>query len=364
MARLTKLHLKGWKSIRDAEIEFRNINVLVGGNGAGKSNLISFLELFSEIAESDLATYIAQQGGADSILHLGGGITDRIEASLGMEYAHGGDVGILTLMPLPGDRLGMIAGTIYYVEPAEGKNGVAKPPMKKEGGFGGRIPIGGSDGTRFRVRCYHFHNSSHPGPLQKSSEIDDNRVLRARGDNLAAMLYLYRERYVHAYRRIRAAVRAVSPTFDDFDLQTKRMNTEYVELRWRSRTGGNYSFGTHQTSDGLLRAIALFTVLLQPEADAPDLLVFDEPELGLHPAAISIFADLVKGAARKSQILIATQSPLLVDEYPAEAIITADVAGAATTFTRPDPETLAVWLQNYSLGELWTKGVIGAGPDR
>ena len=179
--------------------------------------------------------------------------------------------------------------------------------------------------------------------------------------NLPAMLYLYRERYPTAYRRIVAAVKAVAPFFEDFVLEPLRLNPRNIALHWRAKES-EYEFGPHQLSDGTLRAIALFTLLLQPEEDLPELIVLDEPELGLHPAALAVLADLLKSAARHSQLLIATQSAALIDHFEVEDVVTVNLRDGCSTFERLDPERLKEWLEDYTLSELWERNVIGGGP--
>jgi predicted ATPase len=175
------------------------------------------------------------------------------------------------------------------------------------------------------------------------------------------MLYLYHQRYPIAYRRIVAAVRAVVPYFDDFVLEPLRLNPRNIELRWRAK-GAEYDFGPHQLSDGSLRMIALATLLLQPEEDLPALVLLDEPELGLHPAALRVLADLMRHAAEHCQLLVATQSAALVNHFTPDDIITVNVKDGASSFERLDAEKLKDWLDDYTLGELWERNVIGGGP--
>jgi predicted ATPase len=210
-------------------------------------------------------------------------------------------------------------------------------------------------------RVFHFHDTSLLGPMRRDCLLDANRFLYPDAANLPAMLYLYRERYPTAYRRIVAAVKAVAPFFEDFVLEPLRLNPRNIALHWRAK-GADYEFGPHQLSDGTLRAIALFTLLLQPEDDLPELIVLDEPELGLHPAALSVLADLLKSAARHSQLLIATQSTALIDHFAADDIVTVNFRDGASTFESLDPARLKEWLEEYTLSELWGRNVIGGGP--
>jgi predicted ATPase len=227
-----------------------------------------------------------------------------------------------------------------------------------------------------RCRVYHFHDTSLLGPMRRDCLIDANQFLHSDAANLPAMLYLYRERYPGVYRRIVAAVRAVAPNFDDFVLAPLRLNPKNIALHWRIKetefeanqrvgtgsTTSEYEFGPHQMSDGTLRALALFTLLLQPEEDLPALIVLDEPELGLHPAGLAVLADLLKSTSRHCQLLIATQSAALIDHFDAFDVITVNIQDGASTFKRQDPEQLKEWLDDYTLSDLWQRNIIGGGP--
>ena len=210
-------------------------------------------------------------------------------------------------------------------------------------------------------RPLHFHDTSLLGPMRRGFSLNDNKFLYPDAANLPAMLYLYRERRLTAYHRIVAAVKAVAPFFEDFVLEPQRLNPQNIALHWRSKES-DYELGPHQLSDGTLRAIALFTLLLQPEEDMPEMIVLDEPELGLHPAALAVLADLMKSASRHSQLVIATQSTALLDHFEVDDIITVNLRDGSSTFERLDPKALEEWLEDYALSELWERNVIGGGP--
>ena len=134
-----------------------------------------------------------------------------------------------------------------------------------------------------------------------------------------------------------------------------------ILLNWRQKNS-EYEFGPHQLSDGTLRAIALTALLLQPEAELPKLIVVDEPEIGLHPYALSVIASLFKKASHHVQIIVATQSPQMLDDFGPEDIVCVERKGQESVFFRPDRAKLEEWLAEYSLGEIWQKNVIGGGP--
>lgn len=135
-------------------------------------------------------------------------------------------------------------------------------------------------------------------------------------------------------------------------------------LKWKDNTANDYTQLPQQISDGSLRFMALATLLLQPAYQMPSIILLDEPELGLHPAAINQFAEMVKEASMNAQIIIATQSPHLADEFdPSQIIIAERNDEKATTILKSlDKERLKDWLAEYSISELWNKNVIGGRP--
>ena len=212
-----------------------------------------------------------------------------------------------------------------------------------------------------QCRVHHFHDTSPTAKVRTTGYVEDNRYLRSDAGNLAACLFGLRNSRPRHYRRILGTLRQVFPFFLDFELEPPAGNDSYVQLNWRSRRE-DYLLGPHQLSDGFLRFVALATLLMQPEEKLPDVILIDEPELGLHPAAIQILAALLKHAASRVQVLVTTQSVTLVNECDAEDILVAQWEDGESRFHRPDPDGLAEWLEEYSLGELWLKNVIGGRP--
>jgi predicted ATPase len=372
VAQLTSLRLAGWKSIRDAKIELRPLNVLIGANGAGKSNLVSFFKLMSEMMRRRLQIHIGTSGGAESLLHHGSKPTLAIEAEFRFATNLGQSDYSLRLVPAAGNTFIITEEKLTYASQVPQGTMVSSRNANLESYLALLYDLDNPDPnldwngkiiSRYLTRChvFHFHDTSLLGPMRRDCPVDANRSLTPDAANLPAMLYLYRERYLTAYRRIVAAVKAVAPFFEDFVLEPLRLNPRNIALHWRAKES-DYEFAAHQLSDGTLRAIALFTLLLQPEEDLPELIVLDEPELGLHPAALAVLADLVKATAQHSQLLIATQSTALIDHFEVEDIVTVNLRDGCSTFKRLDPEELKHWLEEYTLSELWTRNVTGGGP--
>jgi predicted ATPase len=132
-----------------------------------------------------------------------------------------------------------------------------------------------------------------------------------------------------------------------------------VRLEWRQQ-GSSFPFQPWQFSDGTIRFICLATALLQPKP--PSTVVIDEPELGLHPYALEVLAQLLKETAQATQLVISTQSAPLLNQFEPEEVVVVERVEGASHFRRLEAEPLAEWLKDYALGELLQKNVIEAGP--
>jgi predicted ATPase len=363
---LQQLVLDGFKSIKSMELELRPLNILIGANGAGKSNLISFFKMLNEMMAERFQQYIGTSGRAQSLLYFGPKVTPQIEAQLKFEVENGMDTYHLRLFHAPGDTLFFAEETLSFLQ-----TGWTSPRLDQLGAGHQetRIKAAAKEGKQTakmleyllnRCRVYHFHDTSSTADVRQSCYVDDNRWLMSDAGNLAALLLRFRkEDDGAAYQRIIGTIRLIAPFFDDFVLEPDASNR--VILNWREKESDRV-FGPHQLSDGTLRAICLATLLLQPEDELPKLIVVDEPELGLHPYALNVVAALFRKASLDTQILISTQSSSFLDNFDPEDVIAVNREGKESRFNRLNPEELDAWLEEYSLGEIWEKNVLGGGP--
>ncbi len=368
MAILRRVILKGFKSIKAADLELRPLNVLIGSNGAGKSNLVSFFKMLNEMMAGRLQQYIATSGRAQSILHFGPKVTPQMEAQLEFEVSDAVDTYMMRLFHAAGDKLVFAEESLRFH-----KTGYPNPQMVSLGSgheetrIGQEADKGGPTVRVFRrllnnCRVYHFHDTSATARVRQYCYIGDNRWLMPDAGNLAALLLRLREENGGAvYQRIVTTIRLIAPFFDDFSLEPAGPEKKDTILNWRDR-GSDQVFGPHQLSDGTLRAVCLVTLLMQPEDELPDLIIVDEPELGLHPYALNLIASLFKKASHHAQVLISTQSSSFLDNFDPEDVVVVRREGRESQFTRPDAANLKAWLDEYSLGEVWEKNVIGGGP--
>jgi len=357
MTALDFVQVDGYKSIRSAKIDLGAVNVLVGANGAGKSNLLGVFGLLADLAEGRLQLHIGRQGGADAILHFGRKKTSALLIALQFGL-HGYAA---ALVPSAGDTLVFEDEMgLSWERPSRASSGTARQQRfgvagHKESGLVDRYDV---HDTRRAVaepvvaamtswRPFHVRDTGRSAPVKQKCKIDDHRALRAEGDNLAPVLYALQATAPGAYRRIVEAVRSVAPFFDDFSLVPDAVDPEVIQLAWRHR-GDGALFTAESLSDATLRFICLATLLCQPEL--PSLIVIDEPELGLAPFAIAELAALVRAAASTSQVLLATQSVALLDQFNAGEVIVAERNKGESTFRRLDDKALEGWKQESSLG--------------
>ena len=365
--KIDSITLKGFKSIQSLEeLELRSLNVLIGANGSGKSNFVSFFSFLRELVESRLEMAVNLAGRADSLLYLGPKVTSKIDCSLDF-----GDNGYSFALQRTSDgrlifgdeRIMWFGGSGpgYPVNRSIG-SGHSESKLKSqiEPGNRNRAISDYIYSAMSRWGVYHFHDTSDTAAMRRECTVRDYERLRPDAGNLAAFLYRLLKEEEGSYELVRDTIRLIAPFFDDFMLRPKkRGGDEFLELEWRQK-GSDFPFHPNQLSDGTMRFVALATALLQPMP--PATIVIDEPELGLHPYAISTLADLVKSAAERTQVIISTQSPTLLDYFEPEEIVVVNRQQGSSTFSRLSADDLSAWMEDYSVGELWQKNVVQGGP--
>ncbi len=364
MANLDTITLRGFKSIEKLDnLTLGSLSVLIGANGAGKSNFVDFFRLLRAMMEERLQLYVGKNGPADGYFYNGVAFTRQIEADLGFgdsRYA-------FTLEPTADGRI-ILAHEHAVLGPQRGGTTLANGIF--ESALPGRVRKSvdlrnwPNDSTLFQwvvevPQVYHFHDTSVTAGMRRDVGVEQSAVLQPDASNLAAFLLHLRSAHRERYELLRKTLQRIAPYFDDFELRvTKATPEDTVRLTWR-RKGSDYIFSPGHFSDGTIRFLCLATVLSQPRP--PTTIVLDEPELGLHPEALAVLGGLIRSASTRMQIVLATQSPMLLSEFEPEQIITVDLIDGATRFNRLDPAALAEWLDEFTVGELWQKGTIQGG---
>ncbi|MQS09357.1 AAA family ATPase [Streptomyces alkaliphilus] len=350
--------VKGYKSIESVELEPGRVTVLVGANGAGKSNFIEAVELLGRIADEELALEVGRRGGAATLLRAGA--KGNASISLRLEARANSLTNVYEAVLVPSRRGELVFrreliefhdhdrfGRPWTEELGMGHRETLLPEAEKTGPLG----LGGVAGHTLRIlrgcRVYHFHDTTPGAPVKQPGYASDAETLHPDANNLAAFLLRLRGDHPDEYRKIVRTVRSVAPFFRDFVLSEDA--SKRVSLRW-TQIGSETVLPADALSDGTLRFICLSTLLLQPKP--PALLVLDEPELGLHPFALTVLAELFRSASERSQVIAATQSVTFLDQFSFDELVVTERVEGATALRRPDPEALAAWLEEYSPAEL------------
>jgi predicted ATPase len=375
MTHIHKLTVKGYKSIRSLEgFELRNLNVLIGANGAGKSNFIGLFRFLASVVGDNFAVDVQKWGGPEALLHYGTKVTPRMDLEI-------------LFSPNDGRTSSFENGYCVTLEATQDNRLIfsRETPTVKGDRFKAYSLGAGHDSARIRTdkdsrsatvsryvleklrlwRQYHFHDTGDTAAVKRIHAINDNLRLKPDAANLAAYLRKLKTTPVweSSHDRIVETIRRAAPFFGDFVFRDE--GSEFIELEWTERGRPDTPWKAHVLSDGTLRFICLTTLLLQPKDLLPDTVLIDEPELGLHPFAINLLAEMLKEAAESKQVIVSTQSAELLNNFQPDDVVVVQREGEASVFKRLDAEDLADWLADeYSLGELWKRNVLGGRPTR
>jgi predicted ATPase len=377
VVKLKSVTISGFKSFNGEghTIELGDVSVLIGANGAGKSNLVSFFKMIGYMMTAALQQYIGEQGGASSLLNFGPKTTPKLSARFVFESECFYDTYEFSLAHAAQESLIFTREILSFRDKKkyneEGQREL--PSGTKESSLKSNIP----ELKDFRpvkiihallrnCSVYQFHDTSSASKIRNSGYINQSEFLYGDGGNLAAFLYGLKENGKNrpCYEKIVRHIKQVFPQFGDFVLQPNARNENYIMLDWYEQSDMRYKLGAHQLSDGTIRFMALAALLLQPPENLPSVIVLDEPELGLHPSAIVELASMVKMASRHAQVVPATQSPALLDEFLPEQItvIERDPVSKSSIFKQFTGDELKDWLEDYTLSEIWDKNILGGKP--
>jgi predicted ATPase len=345
---------------------------MIGANGAGKSNLIDFLRMLNHALSRGLQNpYLVDRGPGSAILHFGAKVTPLIRAEMEFLTEVGTNIYRFSLADSAGDKLTFTREEVQFHRKGAAQPTPAIPVIPRPSDESGLAEVWAENdptvrfvkGLLSRCRVYQFHDTSITSHFRDASPVEENRYLYADGGNLPAMLLGLRTEAVDSYAAIIRTLRLILPWFDEFILEPEGPpQRQRVLLRWRMVGQSGYEFGPAQLSDGSIRFMALVTLLLQPPDRLPGMLVIDEPELGLHPAAEQVLAGLLKSASHRTQVLVATQSATFLDHFAPEDVVVVENENGTSTFTCLEADHPASWLKRYTLGEVWKKNLIGGRP--
>ena len=368
------VRIEGYRSIQDTTLELsEDVTLLIGANGSGKSNIIGALELLGRVIDNRFDEHLIRQGGLRAQLHSSARgddaqsvrleVRSRPQASAkhsGAMFVNGYDVTLTA--DDEGTTLLREGVSLHNIDEYEFPKRYPRPlarrsVLREEAEQPGPMrPVDHIVALVSGVRVFHVDDTGPAAPALQRVDIADDMSVHDDGSNVAAVLLRLKNHDAARYERIVRAVRVVAPFFEDFVLEPQ---DGFVQLRWR-QYGLDRVFHGRFLSSGTLRFISLAVVLLQDRR--PGVIVLDEPELGLHPAAIAQAAQLMRVAAREAQIVAATQSTALLNHFAVDNIVVVDRQEGQTTAGRPDVKQLEVFLDDYTTGEMWEMSLLGAGP--
>ena len=367
------IRIRGFRSLADVELTgLRGVTVMIGANGSGKSNFIRFFEMMSwMVRDRRLAEFVERHGGAGDQLYGGNRLTPRMESEIVLRTKRGWNDYRFVLTHAHPDRFiftdeafrfrrqGHSAARSYHVGSGHREAGIVEAAQS----------VGASKDSRAIAKfivhllrgcsVYQFHDTSDTSSFKMRWDAEDNDHLHAHGGNLAPVLFRLEREDVRRFELICRHIGRMLPVFDRF-----RIDESYgkVSLRWKAK-GSEKTFGAHLTSDGSLRFFALVTLLNLPPEMLPNVLLLDEPELGLHPAAVALIGGMIKALADERQVIVATQSPLLVDAFDLDEVVVLDLRDGRTEARRLDADRYRRWLdESFTPGELWQKNLLGGRP--
>ncbi len=367
--KLAEMELRGFRSIAydtPLKLQFGDVNILLGANGAGKSNIVSFFKMLSYMSTGAFQQYVAQYGTSEFFLHYGAKKTPALSATLRFNGNNCYDIYSFCLANAVPNRLIVASEEIRWKNKKSESNKQGVKQLKSDFNESALVSATGSaekSVLRLVAGCkvYQFSDSSSSAPMRLASTVESAHYLQSEANNLASFLYYLKHNYPESYNRIVSYVREVVPQFRDFYLEPER---NYISLKWTDVSPNDYVLSSHQFSDGSIRFIALATLLLQPEETMPYVIIIDEPELGLHPYAIDQLTEMIKDASLHAQIIVATQSPAIIDGFSADdvTIIERDAISQSSIARKLNSEDYKEWLNEYTLSELWDKNIIGGRP--
>lgn len=360
--KLENIHIENYKSIKKSNVDLKNINILIGGNGAGKSNFISIFKLLKNIIDENLPDYSIIKGGADKLLYFGRKISNQIKIEI--TFYHNRYRCILeptnnNTLKFKYEEVAFWTTSGFWFDENLHNTSENTLIQNKATSEKRKNVAYHTINALNNFKIFHFHDVSENARVKQFCNIHDNLFLFEDAGNLAAFLYWVQEKYPRNFAQIEDSLKIIAPYFHKFNLTPNRLNENVIQIEWNEK-GSDILFNAHDLSDGTLRMLCLLTLFLQPKP--PKIIIIDEPELGLHPKAIQLLSSIIRTVSKNHQIIIATQSVTLINQFTPEDIIIANKNDDYTEFKRLNENDLDAWIEDYSVGEMWERNLIGGRP--
>ena len=352
---LRRLKVSGMLSFgpRGVDLPLEPLNVLIGANGSGKSNLLEAIALLRS-APSDLTEPIARRGGPDEFFWKGPDASYRLHIEAVVDFLQDRAVRHSLSVARSGGRIAVAAETVdgFKIEPLSKISRSPKPEASIL-----QIAVPQTEPWHLKeqyeaLRLYRNWSFGPDAPLRAPSGAHGRSdFLDEGGGNLALVLSQF---YGDHKQALLDALRSLYEGIVDFRCP---VTGGTVGLFLEEK--GNRAIPATLLSDGTLRYLCLLAVLLHPKP--PPLICIEEPELGLHPDLLPTLSDLMREASQRSQLVVTTHSDVIVDtltDQP-ESVVICEKHDGETEMRRLDKADLSKWLKDYSLGNLWMDGELG-----
>lgn len=387
--KLTEIHIEGYRSLIDVTLPLRNLMVLIGPNGSGKTALLEVFVLLKYAAQERLSQQVEALGGAQAILSRTLDSPDCFKLALAVDVESPKSSELMhyrfelapraTGFALPFERLewkwdiwadkpfryiDAHHGQVYYSNPT------AAGSMERPTWEYNALELALAQAPRLYtepealrgllagIELYSWLDVTQRAIVRLPQSLTPTRRPGPNGENLYSALYNLRAMESDTYSRIEELLRLGFPGFQRLEFPV--VGAGQVTLAWYQK-GIVGPFYPNQLSEGTLRFLWLITILLSP--DAPTITLLDEPEVSLHPELLKLLAGVLQDASMRMQILAATHSPDLIGWLQPDQVLVADKnEEGATTFTWADRLNLQAWLEEYTLRDLWLMGTLGGRP--
>ena len=373
MNRIESIHIRGFRSLADVALKnLGDVTVLIGPNGSGKSNFIRLFELMSWMLSSrQLGIFVSKKGGANNQLFRGRRVTSQIHVDIAIRTEKGLNDYEYSLVWGNPDRLLFTEERFRYSQEGLPTRGTWQElgsghteSLLVQAAQGGVEEVNQTTASvilhlLWNCAFYHFHDTSDESDFKEWWNAEDSAYLRSNGGNLAAILLRLEREDIRRFDLITRQIQRILPTFERFEIPEVGGR---AYLTWKQRDS-DMPIGAHLTSDGSLRFFALVTLLNLPLEMLPSVMLFDEPELGLHPSAVELIGHMIARVGMDRQVIVATQSPLLVDVFDLDQVIALDLEDGRTTCRQLNSADYRHWLDDgFAPSDLWWKNVLGGNP--
>lgn len=376
--RLTRFHISGFRRLYNLDLEMRPLMVLIGANGVGKTSLLDAFMLLAASAEGRLSATVSALGGMNAIIsaNKAESLVWSIEAkapratkytlglnlsgasySISHERLHQQQFPSMQDLPV----IESLSGAKNFYDFSNEKQQEVNWKINPQETILSQLPRSFAQPEEFKAllssaALYNLFDAGARAPARLPQMIRPAALPSPTGDDLLSYLYFLREIHPDRFELVEDTLRAAFPGFE-------KLNFPAVAAGMMTLTWKDQNFATplymHQLSEGTIRFLFLVSLLQSPEL--PKVTLIDEPEVSLHPEFLSLLADLLREASLRSQIVVATHSDRLVRFLEPKEVLAMDLGedGGATA-TWADSFDLEEWLKDYSLDQVWSKGLIGA----